>query len=135
MKPVVVQMRNVILRIRIVLILFALLATGTTISHASSFQDQTAPEETPKAFTLSSAYPNPFNPSTTFTLTVRERQELKVEIYNMLGKPVRELFSGVMEADESRSFTFNAGDLPSGIYFYRVTAEKFTAARQVTLIK
>ena len=56
-------------------------------------------------------------------------------MYNLLGTLVRHLYTGVMEAGEERSFTFEAGELPSGIYLYRVQGETFTAARQVTLLK
>ncbi len=89
----------------------------------------------PDDYVLSAAYPNPFNPSTSFNLTVGIRQQVTVEVYNMLGQPVRRLFNEVMEAGERRTFTFDAGNLPSGIYLYRVRGETFTAARQITLLK
>ena len=104
-------------------------------ASAAPLLERDAKTEQPRAYSLSAAYPNPFNPTTTFTLTVRDRQKVEVEVYNMLGQPVQDLYSGVMQAGESRSFTFEAGSLPSGIYFYRVTADNFTAARQVTLLK
>ena len=89
----------------------------------------------PDGYVLSSAYPNPFNPATCFSLTVKERQEVTVEVFNLLGNRVRRLFEGTMESGETRTFTFNADDLPSGIYLYRARGEKFTAARQMTLMK
>ncbi len=92
-------------------------------------------DETPEGFVLSAAYPNPFNPTTSFSLTIEERQEVTVEIFNVLGISVKHLFSGTMDADETRTFTFEADDLPSGIYLYRVTGESFTATRQMTLMK
>ena len=98
---------------------------------ASAQQSATPPE----AYTLTAAYPNPFNPTTSFSLTVKERQEVTVTVYNMLGQPVRELFSGVLEAGDRQTFTFTAENLPSGIYLYRVAGETFTATRQVTLLK
>ena len=84
---------------------------------------------------LSPAYPNPFNPQTSFSLEVDERQEVKVEVFNLLGRSVKVLFEGTMEANDTRTFTFDAGDLPSGIYLYRVQGENFTATRQMTLLK
>ena len=89
----------------------------------------------PDGYVLSSAYPNPFNPATSFSLTVKERQEVTVEVFNLLGNRVKRLFEGTMESGETRTFTFNADDLPSGIYLYRARGEKFTAARQMTLMK
>lgn len=97
-------------------------------------EDESA-DETPEGFVLSAAYPNPFNPTTSFSLTIEERQEVTVEIFNVLGISVKHLFSGTMDEDETRTFTFEADDLPSGIYLYRVTGESFTATRQMTLMK
>ncbi len=89
----------------------------------------------PEAYVLSAASPNPFNPTTTFRLSVTQRQEVRVDIYNMLGQPVKRLFQGVMDNNETRTFTFDAGELPTGIYIYRVQGERFATARQVTLLK
>ena len=89
----------------------------------------------PQTYTLSAAYPNPFNPRTSFSLTVREAQNVRVEVFNLLGLPVKMLYTGPMDAGETRTFTFDAGDLPSGIYLYRVQGKSFTATRQVTLLK
>ncbi len=89
----------------------------------------------PDDFTLSAAHPNPFNPRTSFSLTVHETQDVTVEVFNLLGVRVRHLFAGTMEKGETRSFIFDASDLPSGIYLYRVQGESFTATRQMTLLK
>lgn len=123
------------------LILVLLLVAVTAAPASAAGESRLAPTagitepNVPGGYVLSAAYPNPFNPQTSFTLTVRDRQEVRVEIYNLLGIPVRTLFSGEMESGETRTFTFNAGDLPSGIYLYRVQGENFTATRQMTLLK
>ena len=91
--------------------------------------------EKPTGFVLSGAYPNPFNPRTSFSLTVKERQEVTVEVFNLLGIRVKRLFEGTMESGETRTFVFEADDLPSGIYLYRARGQKFTATRQMTLLK
>lgn len=114
-----------------------LLTALLTISIGSAFQDAyaAANQEAPAGYVLTQAYPNPFNPTTSFSLTVHQRQRVVVEVYNILGRPVAELFRGVMQNGETRTFTFEAGDLPTGIYFYRVTGERFQVARQITLIR
>ncbi len=89
----------------------------------------------PQAFVLSAAYPNPFNPVTTFTLSVAQAQEVRVQVYDVLGRPVRTLFEGVVTAGEARVVSFDADDLPSGLYLYRAEGESFSATRQVMLIK
>lgn len=106
-------------------------AIGQPLDNDPSEKEQVVPQP----FVLSAAYPNPFNPTTSFSLTVREKQSVKVEIYNMLGQPVKLLFKGSMESGETRTFTFDAGDLPTGIYLYRVQTNLFSAARQVTLLR
>jgi len=87
------------------------------------------------AYELSPAYPNPFNPRTSFSLTVHERQEVSIDVFNLLGTQVRHLFTGVLEAGEPKIFTIEAGDLPTGIYLYRIGGSTFSATRQVTLLK
>lgn len=91
--------------------------------------------QVPEEYTLSQAYPNPFTTSTKFNLTVRHRQTVRVEVYNMLGQRVAQLFNDILDAGETRSFTIEAGNLPAGIYLYRVRGDRFTAARQVTLVR
>lgn len=110
------------------------LPPATSTAAPAAVADEAVGEQ-PDGFVLSPAYPNPFNPQTTFSLEVDERQEVKVEVFNLLGRSVKVLFEGTMEANDARTFTFDAGDLPSGIYLYRVQGENFTATRQMTLLK
>ena len=86
-------------------------------------------------YTLSAAYPNPFRTRTQFDLRVKKSQRVSVEVYNLLGQRVRTLFEGRLRADDKRTFTFEAGSLPSGLYLYRIEGETFTAARRVTLVR
>ncbi len=117
-------------------VLFIMLFMVVGTSRAQS-GEQRAGADGRKAdgYTLSAASPNPFNPITSFSLTVNQRQFVRVEVYNMLGQPVKRLYQGAMDAGETRTFTFDAGDLPTGIYIYRVQGERFSAARQMTLLK
>src|SRR5690606_35687771 len=118
--------------------LFLLLSIGPVLPAANGqpVDDPPGKEQVvPQPFVLSAAYLNPFNPTTTFILTVLVRLTVKVEIHNMLGQPVRLLFKATMEPGETRTFTFDAGDLPTGIYLYRVQSNLFSAARQVTLLR
>lgn len=124
------------MRKTILLLLFAALTVLPAASASPApVGDKVDVAAQPDGFVLSAAYPNPFNPRTSFSLTVDERQDIKVEVFNLLGASVKVLFSGTMDANETRTFTFEANDLPSGIYLYRVQAESFTATRQMTLMK
>ncbi len=85
-------------------------------------------------YTLYQNYPNPFNPVTTirFQVPVAERVELKV--YDMLGREVMTLFNSVAPAGVV-DVDFNAGNLASGMYVYRIKAGDFIAAKKLVLIK
>lgn len=113
-------------------LLLILLAFGPMTARSAAADDRV---EEPDTFTLSAAYPNPFNPQTSFSLTVDDRQEVAVEVFNLLGVRIEQLFRGEMQSGEMREFTFVADDIPSGIYLYRVQGENFTATRQMTLLK
>jgi subtilisin-like proprotein convertase family protein len=84
---------------------------------------------------LGAAYPNPFNPQTRFELAVRTEQRVAVNVYDALGRNVATLFEGTLPANESRAFTFEASNLPSGIYLIRAVGEQFTQTQRVTLAK
>ena len=89
----------------------------------------------PEVYALSPAYPNPFNPQTKFTLSVAREQQVRVEVYNLLGRRVALLFDGRLRAHQAHPFTFDASALPSGLYFYRATGQTFTATRKILLQK
>ncbi len=91
--------------------------------------------EIPGAYVLSDAFPNPFNPQTKFTLMLAAPQKVKVEVFDVAGRRVALLHEGLLEADRSHWFTFDARGLSSGLYFYRVAAERFTATKAMTLAK
>ncbi|MBN8588173.1 MAG: T9SS type A sorting domain-containing protein [Rhodothermia bacterium] len=91
-------------------------------------------DELPEDYTLSSAYPNPFNPSTSFELTLAAAQQVRVSVYNALGQEVRNLHNGNLSAGTTQ-FNFNAAGLPSGLYFYRVQGANFAQTKSVTLLK
>ncbi len=91
--------------------------------------------EAPDAYHLTSAYPNPFNPQTQFTLKVTEEQHIRVEVYNLLGRRVKVLHDDRLAAEQTYTFTFEASNVPSGIYLIRVTGERFSTTQRVTLLK
>ena len=91
--------------------------------------------ELPEGYRLGAAYPNPFNPTATFELQVQQAQEVRVGLYDVLGREVAVLFDGVVEAGQVREVAIDGGGLPSGLYLYRAEGETFQATRQVTLIK
>ena len=91
--------------------------------------------EVPGEFLFSSAHPNPFSRSTTFTLALKEAQHIEISVYDMLGRRVTTLYQGMVEAQQQRTFTFEAGSLPSGPYFIRAVGESFVDSQQVLLVR
>lgn len=91
--------------------------------------------EVPGTHFLSDAYPNPFNPQAQFSLVVPTEQNVRVELFDALGRSVSLLYDGVIEADTPMRFVVRGDDLPSGTYLYRATGETFSDAKQVALAK
>ncbi len=81
--------------------------------------------EVPGDYQIASAFPNPFGISTTFSLAVAEEQNVKVEVFDLLGKRVALLYDGHLPADSPRSFSISGQLLPNGTYLYRATGERF----------
>ncbi len=89
----------------------------------------------PNGFHLTEAYPNPFNPSSRFTLTLSRDQNVRVELFTVLGERVSVLQSGLLVGNEQHSITIDGTGLPSGVYLYRVQGETFSETRSVALMK
>jgi hypothetical protein len=85
-------------------------------------------------FVLYQNYPNPFNPQTTISYDIKDPAFVSLKIYNVLGKEVAELVNE-SKAAGSYSVVFNAGHLPSGIYFSVIKAGSFSQTQKMTLIK
>jgi hypothetical protein len=87
-----------------------------------SVKDETKrSSSTPSKFALEQNYPNPFNPSTTISFSVTERSAVMLTVYNALGQLVSTVENGIIDAGVYE-YSFNASQMPSGIYFYRLEA-------------
>ena len=91
--------------------------------------------KTPTEFSLLQNYPNPFNPTTTIRFAVPKATPVSMKIYNTLGQEVAELVNETKSAGEYE-VNFNASNLPSGIYFYRLQAAgSFIETKSMVLMK
>ena len=90
--------------------------------------------EAPDAFSLESNYPNPFNPSTTIPFNLRETGHVRMTVYDMQGREIRVLIDGVIQPGQHQ-VTFDAANLPSGTYMYRLDVEGQRDIRQMVLLK
>ena len=85
-------------------------------------------------FELSQNYPNPFNPNTSIKFTLSEAGNVKLKVYNLLGQEVKTLANEYKEAG-AYTINFDASNLTSGMYIYKIEAGSFTQTRKMTLIK
>jgi FlgD Ig-like domain/Cohesin domain len=93
----------------------------------------------PKMFDLAQNYPNPFNPETEINYSLSTKSNIKLVIYDILGRTVRTLAQGVAEAGEYSARWDGADEhgstVASGMYFYRLTVNGQALARKMTLLK
>jgi PKD repeat protein len=88
----------------------------------------------PDSYALSQNYPNPFNPTTKIKYQLPVDGNVKIIIFDMLGKEVQTLVNGFEKAG-SYELTFNGINLASGIYFYKMQSENFSELKRMILIK
>jgi hypothetical protein len=88
----------------------------------------------PGRFELSQNYPNPFNPTTEIKFGIPKTGLVKLVVYNILGQEVATLVNEVKEAG-SYNVSFNASELPSGVYFYKLTSANFSDTKKMLLVK
>ncbi|MGD8782636.1 MAG: T9SS type A sorting domain-containing protein [Ignavibacteria bacterium] len=85
-------------------------------------------------YSLEQNYPNPFNPTTTIKYRIPDDRNVELKVYDVLGKEVMTL---VNETQQSGVYTveFNASELASGVYIYRLRAEDYVSVKKLILIK
>ncbi|HEY9164597.1 MAG TPA: T9SS type A sorting domain-containing protein [Candidatus Kryptonia bacterium] len=90
--------------------------------------------QVPGEYTLSQNFPNPFNPSTVISYQLPLNGMVALKIYDILGREVETLVNERQTAG-NHSVTFNASNLPSGVYFYRLEAGTFSQTKKLVLLK
>ena len=91
-------------------------------------------ELAPSSFILAQNYPNPFNPSTTIEFSLPKTSEITLKIFNALGEEVATLLQEKREAGK-HNIAWNAANLPSGVYLYRLEGEGFVETKRLVLMK
>lgn len=90
--------------------------------------------DTPKEHKLSQNYPNPFNPLTTISYELPVQSNIKIIIYDVLGRVVKRLVNGIQKAGKY-SVTWDAAENAGGIYFYEFQTENYKETRKMILLK
>lgn len=85
-------------------------------------------------YKLYANFPNPFNPSTTITFDLKDATNVSLVVYDVLGREVTSLLNGYQVAGR-HTVNFEAGALPSGVYFYRMETPQFTDMKKMMLLK
>ncbi len=85
-------------------------------------------------YSLSQNYPNPFNPITKIKFSILRKENVSIKVFNVIGKEVfgkneKEMEPGVYE------YTFDLTNMPSGVYFYKLSTSNFISIKKMILIK
>lgn len=112
-------------------IVTALKGAMKSLGIATSLQQE---EAVPTTYALQQNYPNPFNPSTTIKFSIPKAGNVKLVVYDILGKEVSTLVNNFLNAGEY-NFQFNASNLASGIYLYRLETNNFVKTNKMLLMK
>ena len=88
----------------------------------------------PEQYSLSDAYPNPFNPSTTISFSIPTILDVKIAAYDILGNKVSTLLNKTVQVG-MQSVIWNAQDQPSGVYFIRMQSGDFIETQKVMLLQ
>lgn len=91
-------------------------------------------ETIPTSYSLSN-YPNPFNPSTKITFSLLKEGKISLRIYDVLGRLIESVKENEVKLPGNYEVTFNANELPSGVYFYTLTSSDFVQTRKMILAK
>jgi C1A family cysteine protease len=88
----------------------------------------------PKTYNLAQNYPNPFNPSTIIKFALPKPERVNIDVYNIMGQKIETVLNEPMRAGY-HEIEFNAQNLSSGVYFYRIEAGEFQQVKKMILLK
>ncbi|RPI16335.1 MAG: T9SS C-terminal target domain-containing protein [Ignavibacteriae bacterium] len=108
--------------------------TGVTINFSNPIAVKSISKIVPEDYMLSQNYPNPFNPSTKITFAIPVKEYVTLAVYDMTGREAAVLINNEMEAGY-HDITFNASQLSSGVYFYKLTTKNTQLTKKMVLVK
>jgi hypothetical protein len=90
--------------------------------------------EIPNHYILNQNYPNPFNPTTKIKFGIPKSANVKLTVYDVLGRQVRVLVNQFKQAN-TYEVDFDGSNLPSGVYFYKLVTDDFTSTKKMLMVK
>lgn len=109
--------------------IFKTITAGQWLTNVISISNQT-----PDKFSLSQNFPNPFNSETSIEFEIPKVDNYRLEIYNLLGQKIDELFNKRITSGKHR-INYNTNKLSSGIYIYRISSERLSLNKKFILVK
>ncbi|MBN1638348.1 MAG: T9SS type A sorting domain-containing protein [Ignavibacteriales bacterium] len=88
----------------------------------------------PEEFSLLQNYPNPFNPVTIISYVISERTFVEIKVFDVLGREIKTLVNEFKDAGIYK-IEFNSSSLSTGVYFYKIIAEKFSQTKKMIILK
>ena len=107
----------------------------TTLYGPIMLNPSSVGDNVPAVFALNQNYPNPFNPSTKISFSLANAGYTTLKVYNIVGKEVATLFNGNAEAGKQYVANFDAKNLSSGMYFYKLQNGNSVEVKKLTLVK
>ena len=107
---------------------------GSSGFYKSGSESQENANDKITKFNLMQNNPNPFNPQTTILYDLPSSEKVRLRVFTIIGKEIAVLENREMPAGR-HTVTFNASDLPSGIYFYSLVAGEFSSLKKMAFIK
>jgi hypothetical protein len=89
----------------------------------------------PLVYEMAQNFPNPFNPTTTINFILGKASNVKLTVFNLLGQNVATILDNQMMNAGKQSVVFDARNLSSGVYFYRLDAGNFSSTKKMLLMK
>jgi len=106
----------------------------TEFESFENYTDVNEPTIQPFDFSLEQNYPNPFNPETRINFSLKSAAHVSIKVYNVLGAEITTLIDD-FQSPGKHTLSFNAVNLASGVYFFKMTANGFSTSRKMMLLK
>jgi hypothetical protein len=107
---------------------------GVSYARIGEVTDVAEIKDKPSSFSISQNYPNPFNPATSIMYSIPKNNFVTLTVYNLLGQKVAELVNKEMQSGTYIT-KWNAQNIPSGVYFYKITVDNYSKVNKMMLLK